>query len=316
MPQERHNSLHFPRKVSSSESINDSTPLSRNQTSLWCPNFINHCNIVNDYVVLPRTLGSGRYGTVRECLSRKTARVYAVKSIQKSRVDHPGRVQNEIGLLSQVNHPSIIKIVDCYEDEHYVHIVTENCTGGELFDKIIENVSDTGCFSERSAARIIKSLLQAADCLHSNGIVHRDIKPENIVFESDHDCSPIRLIDFGLARRHWSEVDGPMYNRCGTVYFMSPEVVLGLGYDKSTDTWSIGIIAYLLLCGYPPFNGITDADIYEAIKSKDLRFHPGQWSDKSPLAKCFICTLLRKNPKRRLTAKEALIHPWIQLFAK
>ena len=303
--------VHCPRKIS-----DDSSYSSWRQTSLWCPNLITHTNIIDDYVVFPKELGSGQYGTVRECCSRRSSGVYAVKSIQKSKVARRDKVKRELSLLSQMNHKSIIRMRDCYEDEDYVHIVTEKYSGGELFDKIIENTTDSGCFTERSAARIIKSLLEACDYLHYHGIVHRDIKPENIVLESDEPDSPTRLIDFGLARRHSPEEEGPMFNHCGTCYFMSPEIINGTGYDKSTDIWSIGIIAYILLCGYPPFNGASDEDIFESIRSKNLRFYPAQWSNKSQIAKNFICSLLRRDPECRLTAREALSHPWIQLLTR
>ncbi len=219
-------------------------------------------------------------------------------------------MQREIHLLSQMNHHGIMKMIDCYEDAERVHIVTERCAGGELFDKISENTSPDGCFSEINAARIIKSLLQAVSYLHENDIVHRDIKPENILFQSSHDDA-IKLIDFGLARKHTPR-DQPMSNPVGTAYYMSPELLKGK-YDKSCDVWSVGIIVYISLCGYPPFNGVTDNDIFESIERGHFQFPVQAWSDKSDRAKDFIKCLLRRDPSRRLTAKEALDHPWITM---
>ena len=263
----------------------------------------------DDYDIIPTLLGKGHHGIVHECEHRRTRLVYACKSIDKSKIRRFDHVQREIHLLSQINHHGIMKMVDCYEDADRVHIITEKYTGGELFDKISENASPSGCFSEINAARIIKSLLQAVDYLHENDIVHRDIKPENILFQSSQDDA-IKLIDFGLARKH-TPGDQPMRNPVGTAYYMSPELLKGK-YDKSCDVWSVGIIVYILLCGHPPFNGFTDSDIFESIESGHLGFPNNQaWSDKSDRAKDFIKCLLRREPSRRLTAKEALNHPWI-----
>mmetsp|Transcript_9996 Transcript_9996/g.16071 ORF Transcript_9996/g.16071 Transcript_9996/m.16071 type:complete len:206 (-) Transcript_9996:394-1011(-) len=202
-----------------------------------------------------------------------------------------------------------MKMVDCYEDAECVHIVTEKYSGGELFDKIVANTTNSGCLSEHRTARIIKSLLKAVAYLHANEIVHRDIKPENILFESNHEDAAVKLIDFGLSRRH--NDDGPMTNSVGTAYYMSPELLEG-EYDKSTDIWSVGVVTYIALCGRPPFNGKSDVEIRNATRRGRLRFRSVYWTDKSDDAKDFIECLLRKDPRRRYTAREALAHPWIK----
>lgn len=180
-------------------------------------------NILHDYTIFSKVLGSGGSGTVRECLHRRTNESFAVKTVDKAKIGCIDHLRREIEVLSSVQHPSIIRMVDCYEDLNYVHIVTEKCSGGELFDKIDRcfSSSDSGCFDERSAARTIKSLLEAVAYLHANGLVHRDIKPENILLESqDDDDSPIKLIDFGSARRHRHDVDCNMSSIHGTIYYM------------------------------------------------------------------------------------------------
>jgi len=240
-----------------------------------------------------------------------------VKSIDKTKIRRLDHLQREVYLLHKMDHVGIMKMVDCYEDAQFVHIVTERYTGGELFDKITEYTTPTGCFSERKAAGIIKSLLEAVAYLHENDIIHRDIKPENILFKStsssnrEDGVADIKLIDFGLSRMHRPGVDAPMTNPVGTAYYMSPEL-LNCKYDKACDVWSIGTIAYILLCGFPPFNGDTDADIFDCIKKGKFEFTRDAWFTKSKDSKDFIKCLLRMDPESRLTAKEALDHDWIR----
>jgi serine/threonine protein kinase len=268
-----------------------------------------YSDITIDYTVSNLVFGSGHYGTVRQCIHRATGQRYAVKSIEKARVNRMDDLQREVQLLSVMNHENIMKMVDCYEDDDYIHIVTEKYTGGELFDKIIDNTNQDGCLSEMEAARIIRQLLSAISYLHENDIVHRDIKPENILFESNDQDSSIRLIDFGLSRTH-SQDDAPMSSPVGTCYYMSPELLKG-EYNRSTDIWSIGVIAYILLCGYPPFNGNDDRDIVRAIQRGHYTFVDG-WDGVSIEALDFIKCLLKRDPRRRLTAEEALAHPWLK----
>ncbi|KAL3762817.1 hypothetical protein ACHAW5_011275 [Stephanodiscus triporus] len=273
-----------------------------------CPVTGRLSNILADYHIISTVLGKGHHGIVQECVHRRTRRIHACKSIDKSKIRRLDHVQREIHLLSQMNHHGIMKMVDCYEDAEHVHIITEKYTGGELFDEISENTSPNGCLSEEKTFGIIKSLLESVNYLHENDIVHRDIKPENILFESEQKDA-IKLIDFGLSRRH-EKGEASMSNPVGTAYYMSPELLKG-NYDKSCDIWSIGVVAYILLCGYPPFNGDNDNDIFESIKRGHFDFPNQAWSNKSDLARDFIKCLLRRDPRKRLTAKEALRHPWI-----
>jgi serine/threonine protein kinase len=273
-----------------------------------CPVTGVNTDLFAHYRVMTDILGSGKYGDVRECFSRSSGRSFAVKSIDKSKISRFDHLNQEVVNLSKTNHGNIAKLVDCFEDASYLHIVTEKYTGGELFHKIINNRSDDGCLSEAKAARIIRSLLEAVAYLHSLDIVHRDIKPENIIFAHPGEDSDIKLIDFGLSRTH-QETDVPMTNLVGTSYYMSPEV-LKRNYDRATDVWSIGVVAYILLCGYPPFNGSNDEKIHESILAGKLRFNGKGWGDKSRDAKDFISCLLRRDCDR-ISIKQALNHPWI-----
>jgi len=263
----------------------------------------------DDYDIYHTILGTGTYGCVRECLHRSTGEKYAVKTIDKSKVDRLDHIQNEIHLLRSIDHPGIMKMVDCYEDEDYVHIVTDRYTGGELFDMIIDNATAHGCLREDQAAKIIKSLLEAVQYLHSNDIVHRDIKPENILFETKEKGSSVKLIDFGLSQTH-GLTDSPMTHPVGTSYYMSPDV-LGGKYDRSCDLWAIGVVSYILLCGYPPFNGSSEYEMHDAIRRGHLVFEEHVWGNFSRTSRDFVSKLLCMDSSKIDTVAEALHHPWV-----
>jgi len=265
------------------------------------------------YHVHSQVLGTGFHGSVRECTDLITGKRYAVKTVRKSDpgVKH-GSLAREIMLLQEINHESILQFVDVFEDENYVHIVTELCQGGELFDKIVEkankNDSSNACFAEGEAARIIAQVLKAVSYMHECGIVHRDLKPENILFETKDEDSPLKIIDFGLARKHYGDLGEPyMKTIAGTPYYISPEV-LRKRYDRSCDLWAIGVVAYILLTGYPPFNGDTDFDIQQAIRKGDLIFERKVWSRLSKDSRDFIKMLLDSD--NTCEADDALRHAW------
>jgi len=266
-------------------------------------------DIFDDYKILPAILGTGCYGCVRKCLHRLTGETYAVKTINKAKVTRRDHIQREIRSLRSVDHPGMMKLVDCYEDDAYVHIVTERCTGGELFDKIIDSTSDSGCLLERHAATIIKTLLEAVQYLHSRNIVHRDIKPENVLFESAEEGSPVKLIDFGLSRTHGIH-DDAMTNLVGTSYYMSPGILRGK-YDRSCDVWAVGVLSYILLCGYPPFNGPSDNKVHASILRGDPTFRKDVWGHLSKASRDFVNKILGKDLSKITSVEEALQHPWI-----
>lgn len=270
---------------------------------------ITHRDVLEDYVVFPDVLGKGNYGCVRECMSRATGQALAIKTIDKAKIGRRDHLEREVALLQEVDHPNIMKMVDAYEDDDFVHIVTEKYDGGELFEKVINNTTVHGCIPEDVSARIIKSLLEAVEYLHNKDIVHRDIKPENMLLESNEKGAAVRLIDFGLSRKHRQD-DAPMNNKVGTPYYTSPEV-LKRGYNRACDLWSVGVVAYVLLSGIPPFNGHNDAEIHASIRKGRFDFEGPAWINISDDAKDFITRLLRRDPRRRLSAERALRHPWI-----
>lgn len=260
------------------------------------------------YEVEEEEIGHGHYGVVRLCKHRETGEKFAVKTIQKAKVHRLELLRREIEILRTVDHPTIIKLVDVYEDAAHLHLVTELCMGGELFDRIIEMTeSEAGHFSERDAARIIHKILSAIEYIHNeHNICHRDLKPENFLFKYKDSLEDLKIIDFGLSR---FEDTSHMTTRVGTPYYIAPEV-LEKKYDSSCDLWSIGVITFILLCGYPPFYGDNDAEIFRSIQSGKFAFSSPEWDTISDDAKDLIMKLLLKNPKARLSASKALVHPW------
>lgn len=263
------------------------------------------------YHIEPKELGHGHYGVVRKCMDRDTNAWYAIKSIRKAKVSKIEVLKREIEILKEVKHPNIIELIDVFEDERYLHLITELCTGGELFDRIIAKTqSSEGHFSEHDAAVLVRDILDAIRYCHDEkGIVHRDLKPENFLFLAEDEQAPIKIIDFGLSR-HDDSALGIMQTKVGTPYYVAPEV-LRREYTNSCDIWSIGVITYILLCGYPPFYGDSDTQIFESVKVGKFDFPSPEWDDISESAKEFVVSMLKKDPNKRPTAAEALRHKWL-----
>jgi len=258
-------------------------------------------------------LGKGNYGVVYRGREKKTGNMYAIKSIEKSKLKNLAFVRREIAILKEVDHPNIIKLHEVFEDDHKLHLVMELCTGGELFDRIVAKTqSPEGHFSEYDAAEIVRSILKAIQYCHDElHICHRDLKPKNFLFLTDDDKSVIKIIDFGLSRHESMDTGGVMRTMVGTPHYVAPEVLRG-SYTKSCDMWSIGIISYILLCGYPPFCGDNARQIFDSVLSAKFDFPSPDWDPISKEAKEFITNLLGEDPSIRMNAIEALEHKWFK----
>lgn len=222
-----------------------------------------------------KLIGGGHFGTVRIAHRHTDPEIkYAVKSILKENIVSDVKLlEEELAILTQVDHPNIVKFHETYMDHRYVHIVMELCNGGELFDKIVEMQR----FSEKVAASLMKKIMSAVKHLHENGIVHRDLKPENFIFNEKSDDAEIKLIDFGLSKRYGqNQLDHPkekMHTIVGTPYYVAPEVLRG-NYDFSCDLWSLGVILYIMLSGYPPFEGDSNKEIFRKVLKQKVEFDP------------------------------------------
>lgn len=254
-------------------------------------------------------LGGGHFGTVRISYKRneEPRKYYAVKSISKKNLTEKDLKEliKEVEIISNLDHPNIIKFFETYHDEYYFHIVMELCKGKEVFDKIVQE----DFLTEQKVAKIVYKVLSAVHYCHTNGISHRDIKPENILFESTDPDSDIKIIDFGLSRKYNSEEK--MHTILGTPYYVAPEVLKG-NYDEKCDVWSLGAITFIMLCGEPPFIGKTNSEIFKKILNEDISFGNSKWKKISNEAKNFIKSCMEKNADKRFSAKEAFSHPWFK----
>ncbi|XP_066997432.1 calcium/calmodulin-dependent protein kinase type 1 isoform X4 [Anabrus simplex] len=282
---------------------------------------------VEDKYILKELLGTGAFSEVRLAESKeKPGQMFAVKIIDKKALKgKEDSLENEIKVLRRfsestkrsgvtscdnpedtpwLKHPNIVQLLETFEDKHKVYLIMELVTGGELFDRIVEK----GSYTEKDASDLIRQVLEAVDYMHEQGVVHRDLKPENLLYYSPDEDSKIMISDFGLSKM---EDSGIMATACGTPGYVAPEVLAQKPYGKAVDVWSIGVISYILLCGYPPFYDENDANLFAQILKGEFEFDSPYWDDISESAKDFIRQLMCVDVEKRYTCRQALAHPWI-----
>lgn len=261
-------------------------------------------------------LGAGHYATVYKCVHRAKNTIHAVKVIDKKKTTtkQVGDMLGEVAILKDLEHKNCLKLDGFFEEADTVYVVLQIVTGGELFQRICKERH----FSEKSAANMTAQILNGLSYLHGKGIIHRDLKPENLLMRSDNSDADIIIVDFGFAEK-CGETAETLTKCCGTPLYIAPEVLnaglfkTGPPYGVSADMWSVGVIAYILLCGYPPFRAKTQADQFKKVVEGRVEFVPNKgWSGVSDDAKDFIMQLLNMDPRKRLTAKAALKHKWLQ----
>eukprot|EP01124_Arcella_intermedia_P007201 TRINITY_DN14360_c1_g3_i1.p1 TRINITY_DN14360_c1_g3~~TRINITY_DN14360_c1_g3_i1.p1 ORF type:complete len:820 (-),score=174.67 TRINITY_DN14360_c1_g3_i1:129-2588(-) len=252
-------------------------------------------------------LGEGAFSVVKAGTHKENGTKVAVKILDNySNIENAEedvvRFQQETSIIKSLDHKNIVKMYDIFEDHEHYYVVMELVSGGELFDQIVEK----GFFPEEEACQLIKQILSALTYLEQHKICHRDLKPENLIF-TDETHTTLKLIDFGEAK---SYADGLIREYVGTTDYMAPEIIKGGEYDNRVDLWSLGVIAFVMLCGFPPWEGENESEVFVNIMTLRYEFPSPEWDAVSEDAKDFIRQLLVEMDDR-LTAKEARLHPWV-----
>ncbi|XP_076042811.1 serine/threonine-protein kinase Chk2-like [Oratosquilla oratoria] len=278
----------------------------------------NYPSLVTGKYTITKVLGKGAFGEVRLAFTKGSCERYAVKIMQKKHFTVKGRLclnqidqmQNEVKLLQSVHHPCVISIKDVIETEECIFIVMELADGGELFDRVVKMKQIT----ESNTKLFFYQMVQAIKYLHSRNITHRDLKPENILLASDEDSTCIKIADFGLSKLLIEE--SLMHTFCGTLLYQAPELIAVQAcrnpYTKAVDLWSLGIILFICLGGYPPFSDTEKGSAARQILEAKFSFHPKIFANVSDEAKDLITKLLVVDPKERYTIDQVLNHRWMQ----
>lgn len=258
--------------------------------------------------IVGRELGTGAFSVVKSAVNKATHEDVAVKIVNKKKLSEEDlqALSTEIQILDCLDHQHIIKLMEVFEEEGQFFIVTELVQGGELFDRIVAKSH----YSEKEARDLIKIFLETMSYMHANNIVHRDLKPENLLLVSDTSDSDVKIADFGFAKRVSDLL--PHETACGTPGYVAPEVLRGDPYGTEVDIWSMGVICYVLLVGYPPFYDDDQKKLFKKIKEARYYFHEDYWSKVSPDAIDLIKRMLTLKQADRWTANQLLQHKWIR----
>ncbi|XP_036358798.1 calcium/calmodulin-dependent protein kinase type II delta chain isoform X37 [Octopus sinensis] len=262
----------------------------------------------NEIYELKEELGKGAFSIVRRCVQKSTGLEFAAKIINTKKLsarDHQ-KLEREARICRLLKHPNIVRLHDSIQDEGFHYLVFDLVTGGELFEDIVAREF----YSEADASHCMQQILESVNYCHHHGIVHRDLKPENLLLASKAKGAAVKLADFGLA----IEVNGDQqgwFGFAGTPGYLSPEVLRKDPYGKPVDIWACGVILYILLVGYPPFWDEDQHRLYAQIKAGAYDYPSPEWDTVTPEAKNLINSMLTVNPAKRITASEALKHPWI-----
>ncbi|XP_066534655.1 calcium/calmodulin-dependent protein kinase type II subunit gamma isoform X1 [Hoplias malabaricus] len=261
-----------------------------------------------DEYQLYEELGKGAFSVVRRCVKKSTGQEYAAKIINTKKLsarDHQ-KLEREARICRLLKHPNIVRLHDSISEEGFHYLVFDLVTGGELFEDIVAREY----YSEADASHCINQILESVSHIHQHDIVHRDLKPENLLLASKMKGAAVKLADFGLA----IEVQGDQqawFGFAGTPGYLSPEVLRKDPYGKPVDIWACGVILYILLVGYPPFWDEDQHKLYQQIKAGAYDFPSPEWDTVTPEAKNLINQMLTINPAKRITADQALKHPWV-----
>ncbi|XP_077999444.1 calcium/calmodulin-dependent protein kinase type II subunit delta-like isoform X6 [Glandiceps talaboti] len=262
----------------------------------------------SDEYDLKEELGKGAFSIVKRCVRKSTGQEFAAKIINTKKLSARDfqKLEREARICRLLKHPNIVRLHDSIAEEGFHYLVFDLVTGGELFEDIVAREY----YSEADASHCIQQILESVEHCHRNGVVHRDLKPENLLLASKEKGAAVKLADFGLA----IEVQGDQqawFGFAGTPGYLSPEVLRKDPYGKPVDIWACGVILYILLVGYPPFWDEDQHRLYAQIKAGAYDYPSPEWDTVTPEAKNLINSMLQVIPAKRITASEALKHPWI-----
>ncbi|XP_060794857.1 serine/threonine-protein kinase H1 homolog [Neoarius graeffei] len=270
-------------------------------------------------------IGRGSFSHVVRVEHRYTHQPFAIKLLEVSKHKCRDTCRVELGILQRVHHANIIRLVEVFESPHRVYLVLELATGGELLERVVSR----GSFTERDATKALIMVSKGLSYIHALGVIHRDLKPENLLYYHPGQDSRLIITDFGLACwsqksqmckvKEYSNIssedqkshDWALRTLCGTPEYLAPEMVAGRTYGYEVDMWALGVISYIILSGSMPFEQRSRPRLFTAILRGSYSFHGQPWSSISNQAKDFIVRLLSVNPEQRMTAEQALKHPWL-----
>ena len=273
---------------------------------------------VTEYYEVLKKIGEGGFAKVYKVKEKETGEIRAMKEVDKSKIHDIKYFKTEIKILAMLDHPNILRLFEVIEDSKKFYLIMELCSGGELLSRMTNNR-----YREKEAAKLIDQIASAVAYCHEKGICHRDLKPQNILFCNENPNSPIKVVDFGISKifnpslSSLNEEFGgnenkskKMSTKVGTLHYFSPEVIKG-NYTEKCDVWSLGVILYILLCGYPPFIGANENEVIKNICSYKFEFPNNEWKKISENAKNLISSMLSPE-KKRISAMEVCNSKWIK----
>ena len=273
---------------------------------------------ITQYYEVLKKIGEGASAKVYKVKEKSSGEIKAMKQVVKSKLPDIKYFETEIKILSLLDHPNIVRLFEVFEDDKNFYLIMELCHGGNLLSRMKNNK-----YKEKAAAVLMEQIVSAVAYCHEKGICHRDLKPENVLFCDESPHSPVKIVDFGISNIFVLSLTNfqieikegnlslqKMDSQIGTIYFVSPEIIKG-SYNEKCDIWSLGILLYYSLCGYPPFVGANDSQLIQSIFESKLTFPNEDWKNISESAKDLIKKML-SSEKKRISAKEIMNHKWIK----
>lgn len=278
---------------------------------------IHSVKTVHDRYALGKQIGDGNFAVVKMCRARYGATTglmgteFAMKVIDKAKLGGKEEmVRSEVAIMKRCSHPNVVQLLEEFETKENIYLVMELVKDGDLFDAITRHQR----FEEPSAASMVRDVAAALDYLHATDIVHRDLKPENLLVVYGKEGGPmLKLADFGLAM----VVTEPLFTVCGTPTYVAPEILTETGYGLPVDIWALGIITYILLCGFPPFRSPErrQSELFEIIKKGEFEYLSPYWDSIASPVCDLIDSMLDMDPSTRFKAKNVLDHKWIRRYS-